>query len=320
MTTSMASMPLPRLGEVQASEVLQLLSGPGLDLCVGALNVRVHSNASALAAQVQAAYGQFPARHRAPWIDLHLNVALRRRLHRWWKPQVDLWHDGRLLFEPFPAEAALPLLEWGMNWLIARTRNDLLLLHAAVVERDGFAMVMPALPGSGKSTLSAALGLSGWRLMSDEFGALDLGDRRFRAVLKPAALKNESIGVIRQFAPEQAQFGPSFPGTRKGTVAHLAAQPDAVDRVRETAAPGCVLLPRWKAGSPTTIEPVAPSMAFSQLAFNAFNYAVTGAEGFEAIVQISSCCRTWQLVYSDLDEAVRVLDDRWTSLIAPRGT
>ena len=313
----MASAPMPRLCEVAASEVFQRLNGPGLDLCVGALNVRVHSNVRSLADQVQAAYGQFPASHRAPWIDLHLNVVLRRQLHRWWKPQVDLWHDGRLLFEPFPAEAALPLLEWGMNWLIARTRNDLLLLHAAVVERQGFAMVMPALPGSGKSTLSAALGLSGWRLMSDEFGALDLGERRFRAVLKPAALKNESIGVIRSFAPERARFGPSFPGTRKGTVAHLAASADAVDRVHETAAPGCVLMPRWKAGSPTTIEPVAPTMTFSKLAFNAFNYAVTGAAGFEAVAHISRSVKAWQLVYGDLDDAIRELDVRWPGLIEP---
>jgi hypothetical protein len=43
------------------------------------------------------------------------------------------------------------------------------------------------------------------------------------------ALKNESIGVIRAFAP-QALLGPDFPKTRKGTVAHLAASAMAVAR------------------------------------------------------------------------------------------
>jgi HprK-related kinase A len=319
VTPSKTAASGPRLCEVPTAEVSERLRGRGLDLHVGALTVRVRSDAPALAAQIQAAYGQFPARHEAPWVDLHLDVALRRRWHRWWRPQVDLWHDGRLLFEPFAAESPLPLLEWGMNWLIARTRNDLLLLHAAVVERNGLALVMPALPGSGKSTLSAALGLSGWRLLSDEFGALDLEQRRFRAMLKPAALKNESIAVIGSFAQGRARFGPSFPGTRKGTVAHLAAPADAVDRVDQGAEPGCVLLPRWKAGSPTVIEAIAPSMAFSQLAYNAFNYAVAGADGFEAIVDLSERCRAWQLVYSDLDDAVRTLDARWPELSAPAG-
>lgn len=316
--TSPASLPdAPRrLFEVPTQELSSLLRGPGLDLNVGAALIRVRSDLPSLAPQLKAAYAQFPLSCGAGWVDLHLEVASRRRWYRWWKPQVDLWWEGRRLFEPFSADAPLPLLEWGMNWLIATIRNDMLLLHAAVVERDGIAMVMPALPGSGKSTLSAALSVSGWRLMSDEFGVLDLGDRRFRAMLKPAALKNQSIDVIRRFAPDRARFGPSFPGTRKGTVAHLAAPAEAVDRVGETAATGCVLLPSWREGSATTIEPVDAQVAFAQLAFNAFNYGVAGIDGFEAIVDISARCPTWQLVYSDLDDAVRLLDARWSSLIA----
>jgi predicted ATPase len=33
-----------------------------------------------------------------------------------------------------------------------------------VVERDGHALILPAMPGSGKSTLTAALVQRGWRL------------------------------------------------------------------------------------------------------------------------------------------------------------
>jgi HprK-related kinase A len=235
-----------------------------------------------------------------------------------WREQVELWHDGRLMFEPFPAEAPLPLFEWGVNWLLARTRNDVVLLHAAVVEREGLAMLMPALPGSGKSTLGAALGLSGWRLMSDEFGALDPKDGQLRSVLKPAALKNDSIEVIRRFGGALAALGPSFPGTRKGTVAHLIPLPGAVQRVAERATPACVLMPRWQQGSPTVLEPLDPRLAFSQLAFNAFNYAVTGADGFEALVDIAERCRAWRLVYGDLDDAVGTLKARWPELTQPR--
>jgi predicted ATPase len=43
------------------------------------------------------------------------------------------------------------------------------MLHAAVVEKNGKALILPALPGSGKSTLSAALAMNGWRFLSDEF-------------------------------------------------------------------------------------------------------------------------------------------------------
>jgi HprK-related kinase A len=308
-----------RIGDLSAREVARRLEREGLVVDLGLVRVKVDSDSPAFAAQFRAVYGGFPASAGPGWTGLHVQMRRRRRWMLGWREQVELWHDGRVMFEPFPAEAPLPLFEWGVNWLIARTRNDTLLLHAAVVEREGLAMVMPALPGSGKSTLGAALGLSGWRLLSDEFGALDPADGRLRCVLKPAALKNESIEVIRRFGRGLAQFGPSFPGTRKGTVAHLLPLPEAVRRASEPATPACVLLPRWQRGSPTRLEPLDPRLGFSQLAFNAFNYAVTGEAGFEALVEIAERCRAWQLVYEDIDDAVLTLQQQWLEMTRPRG-
>jgi HprK-related kinase A len=222
--------------------------------------------------------------------------------------------DGRQPFEPFPADSPLPLFEWGCNALIGRRLNDLLLLHAGVVERDGLALLLPALPGSGKSTLTAALSQRGWRLLSDEFGAFDSESGTFRAVLKPIALKNQSIGVIRRFAP-QAAFGPEFPKTRRGTVAHLAPPHDAVARRHEHARPGAVVLPKWIAGSPTRFEPLTENVVFPALAFNAFNYGLLGAVGFQSVVRLVRQCPAWQLVYSDLDDALATIEAAWPQVI-----
>jgi HprK-related kinase A len=173
---------------------------------------------------------------------------------------------------------------------------------------------MPALPGSGKSTLTAALSLSGWRLLSDEFGAVNLRTGAVQPVLKPAALKNESIDVIRRFAPH-AELGPLFPKTRKGTVAHVAPSRLAIDKVHTPARPAAVLLPRWQAGSQTQFIPVNERLAFSSLAFNAFNYNVLGAEGFRCVVSLVRQCPAWQLIYSDLGDALARLDDLWPSIV-----
>lgn len=213
-------------------------------------------------------------------------------------------------FEPFAATNALPLFEWGTNWLVGQHLNHLLLLHAGVVERDGRSLVMPAVPGSGKSTLTAALSLRGWRLLSDEFGAWDPSISAFRAVLKPIALKNEAIDVIQRFAPE-APIGPRFPKTRKGTVAHLAALPSAVAQRHEAALPGAFVLPRWEAGSATRLEPLDPEVLFPAVAFNAFNYRILGVTGYEAAIRLANDCLGWQLIYSDLEDAVQHLEGIW---------
>jgi HprK-related kinase A len=283
------------------------LSRQGLWIDLGALTVRTQSNCRVLSGQLQAVYSHFPFVDHSAWADLHVQLIRSRGLRRWVRPQVSLWCDGHRPFNHFPADSALTLHEWGCNWLIGRRLNDLLLLHAGVVERDGFALILPALPGSGKSTLTAALSLRSWRLLSDEFGAFDPEAGVFRAVLKPVSLKNQSIEVIRRFSADAA-LGPPFLNTHKGTVAHLAPPRDAVLRRHQTARPGAVILPRWSAGSVTRLEPLAEHVTFPALAFNAFNYSLLGAMGFRSAVRLVRQCPAWRLTYSDLDDALRTID------------
>jgi HprK-related kinase A len=304
---------MPTLADSASDEIAFALVGQGAWLDLGAVALRVRGSAPALTSQLRAAYASFPLTTAAPWADLHVAIDRAPGLRGVLRPQVLFRCDGAQPFEPFPADHALPLLEWGSNWLIGQRMSHLLLLHAGVVERDGGALVMPAVPGSGKSTLTAALSLSGWRLLSDEFGAYDPAVRAFRAVLKPVALKNESIGVIRAFSPG-ARFGPEFPKTRKGTVSHLAATPESVAGRHETAAPRAVVLPQWRAGSPTRLEPVAPRDVFGALAFNAFNYKLLGEAGFDGVLHLARTCASYQLIYSDLHDALATIDAMWREL------
>jgi HprK-related kinase A len=299
------------LGPTDPALLRQWLRGPGVHLDLGLVTAHLRSDSADLAAAMSRVYARAqPLPASGAFADVHVRIERAAGWRRWIRPQVVLRCDSHEPFEPFPADHALPLLEWGLNWLIARRMNDVLLLHAGVLERDGLALVMPAVPGSGKSTLSAALSLRGWRLLSDEFGALDTASLQFRAVLKPVALKNESIEVIRRFEPA-APLGPAFEKTRKGTVAHLA--PDAASALarHQPAAPGAVVFPRWVKDSPTLWKPVHPRVVFSTLAFNAFNYEVLGADAFLATVEMVRRCPAWQLIYSDLDQALATLDQAW---------
>ena len=67
-------------------------------------------------------------------------------------------------------------------------------------------------------------------------------------------------------------------------------------------------------GSPTRLEALAPQAVFGALAFNAFNYKVLGAVGFDAVVHLVRTCPAYQLIYSDLADAIARLDDLWARL------
>ena len=199
------------------------------------------------------------------------------------------------------------MLEWGMNWCIANHCHNWLIIHAAVVEKNGQGIILPAPPGSGKSTLCAALVGRGWRLLSDELAVIDPGTGKLIPVPRPVGLKNDSIEIIKAFLPE-AKFGPACKDTRKGTVAHMAA-PDSDCVNSEWVGPKWVVYPKYEAGSDTVMVPHAKGDSLVQLAENSFNNQVLGRRGFEALANLVDATDSFDFRYSELEEAIKTFED-----------
>jgi hypothetical protein len=84
---------------------------------------------------------------------------------------VELRQDGAHATRVERAHAFSLAMQWMMVELLQRT--DLVALHAGMVEKAGAALLLPAMTGSGKSTLVAALLARGFRFGSDELAPLD---------------------------------------------------------------------------------------------------------------------------------------------------
>lgn len=235
--------------------------------------------------------------------DFHVRVALPSGLRRWVRPNAYFYIDGSSPFNPLPADQAFPLLEWGLNWCVTAHFVKYLALHAAVVERNGRAMILPAPPGSGKSTLCAGLINRGWRLLSDELALIDPETVMLIPIPRPVSLKNDSIDIIKSFASE-AVFSPVVHETVKGRVAHMRPQADAVRRSNEMARPGWIVLPSYVAGQEPRLEPMSKAEALLRMAENSFNYATHGQRGFEVLADVVDQCDCYRFSYSNLDEAV----------------
>jgi HprK-related kinase A len=296
-----------RISDVPLEVLTQRLSfGVGIDF--GAARSRIRTTLPPVAEMIRTVYGGYFAEDAAGMFDVTVDLHRVRGIRGVIRPQCELLSDGIRDLEPFPLDTPLPLLEWGTNYAIATRLFCYLLLHAGVVERNGRAIVMPAMPGSGKSTLTAALTLRGYRLLSDEFGVVRLGDARLLRMLRPLALKNESIDVIARFEAS-AVIGPRFPKTHKGTVAHLAPLASHVDARHEVANPALVVFPRFDPSAGVELEPVQKTRAFARLAVNSFNYHALGPDGFDALGQLVDESSCWQLRYGDLDGAINALGD-----------
>ena len=241
----------------------------------------------------------------------HFLVEVRRvpRLRGHWRPQIQFQLDELNPFEPYPLNHSFPFLEWGLNWSIGTRAHQYLMLHAGALARGDLALLLPAMPGSGKSTLSAALAYRGWRFLSDEFGLIEPATGRIHPLPRAVPLKNRSIPVIRDYLPE-AYLGPVFPKTRKGDVAHLRPPLESIERQSECATPRWVVFPRFIDGlTKPRLSALDKSVGFNRLAQNSFNYRLLGEIGFRTLTGLIRRCDCYSLDYGDLDSAIRCIDE-----------
>lgn len=301
-----------RLASLGESELQGRLAGPGLTLHLPPFVARLRSDVPRVAADLLRLYGDFPLGDDEEFADFHLAVNYDRGWHALWRRlagrrQARFSTDGLAAFTTLPAIQAFHMVEWGLNWAVTAHAHHFVIYHAAVLERSGRAVVLPAPPGSGKSTLTAALAQRGWRLLSDELALLDRRDGQLYGLARPVNLKNHAIALMREFAPDAVLTTP-VPDTLKGTLALMKAPGDAIARVREGARPTWVVVPSYEPGAEASLEPLPKAQAHLLLAEQAFNYDIHGVDGFEATADLVEGADCWAFNYSRLDDAVRTFD------------
>lgn len=283
------------------AELQGRLKREGIFLRLPPFVFKIHSSIPIVAQGIAELYADYELlADDTEFADFHVAVNPGRQLPR---PLCVFELDGVRPFTPLAMGEAFAFLEWGMNWCVTGYCHTQLTLHAAVLERRGRVLLMPAPPGSGKSTLCAALMLDGWRLLSDEMALLDPVTGLVTPAPRPVSLKNGSIEIIRRRAPN-ASWGPTAHDTLKGTVAHLRASSASVARAGEPGLPGWVVFPKYRADATAQLLLRPKAASLMQLAQNSFNQHVLGKAGFDALAEVIERSDCYDFSYAQLDEAL----------------
>jgi len=291
--------PDAQLSTLTEAEIRERLQNGGLVLHTPPFRFRVRSNVTSLATVLRTLYSDYSLGDDEGFDDF--TVTLRKT--RPFRAKVHFESDGGQPFEPLPLAQAFPMLEWGFNWCISSHCHNYMITHAAVIERKGCSIILPAPPGSGKSTLCALLVGHGWRLLSDELALLEPSTGLLVPVPRPISLKNASIELIRQRYPD-LQLGSLVRDTIKGTVGHFRPPAESVSRSAELGTPTHVIFPRYRAGAATALAPLTRGTAFMRLAQNTFNYDLLGQKSFEAMGQLIASVAAYDFEYQDADAAI----------------
>jgi hypothetical protein len=231
---------------------------------------------------------------------------------------VALYRD-REPCSPYAAPDELVPMAKHLAWSSAlRGRAFLLDIHAGVVACRGAAVLLPAPPGSGKSTLTAALVHAGFQFFSDEVALLqaDFSVRPFPLAL---CVKDTGLAAMAPLFPEVLDL----PLHRRGDgkrVAYLPPRRASLPQPTQGCPVRSIIFPRYQAGAPTSCRKLARAEALQRLLGQCLIVAGhLDAATVRRLVGWVASVPCAELVYDALSEAVAAVALSLDDVCRPRG-
>lgn len=185
-------------------------------------------------------------------------------------------------------------------------------LHVATLSRGDEALLLVGAPGAGKSTLSVALGASGFRLEGDDIAALEPGGR-VRGLAFPATVKDGAWPLLARHRPDLARQ-PAYRRPDGQRVRYLPLVPGAPPPRRVRA----VLCLERRAG-PGGLTPLGVEEGVAALLEGAWSADRRLApRDFDALMRCVDGAAFHRMRYATLDEGLSLSRTAWQRAAAPR--
>ncbi|GAB3001945.1 HprK-related kinase A [Psychrosphaera aestuarii] len=282
----------------------QLKKGNILKFDVGPFSVSVDSDFDVVYQEISKIYSEFTALPDNSFVDFEIRLRTSKSfIRRFVRKQCIFSLGDNEPFTPIGASQAFPMFEWGLNWCISSHSHQYLIVHAAVIEKEGVCIVMPAPPGSGKSTLTALLVYSGWRLLSDELTLIDTDSGLIQPLARPINLKNQSIDVVQNAFPN-AIHSDIVRDTHKGDVCLFKAPDSALQNINIKSKATHVIFPKYVVNTDIYSEAMSQDKVFFSVIENSFNYNILGLSGFNTLTNFVDGIQGYSLQYSDNSAAI----------------
>ena len=166
--------------------------GRGTVVGIGGFSIAIRLEASQpeLERPIEDLYGDYP--RLSPDALPDVTIALKSQRRGPARSAVRVFANGLAPYQAVPRRWMLPAMEATINWFVWGQVARVLLLHAAVVARDGRALILSGPSGAGKSTLCTALVARGFRFLTDEIAMVRPQDGQLDPHPRPISLKNAS--------------------------------------------------------------------------------------------------------------------------------
>jgi len=199
-----------------------------------------------------------------------------------------------------------PLVTSAVRRITINRHPYFLQIHAGVVSNGERCAMLPAAPGAGKTTVTAALLRAGFTCFSDEYALLEHPDMRVRPVPLALTVKAGGAAVLAARYPELETL--AVHRREDEQLVRYLPPPPPLPAATSSQPVGWLVFPHYAPGAETALRPIGKAEALQRLMRECLVLPeALDRPGVEALVRWMRAVACLELTMSDLDEAVRLV-------------
>ncbi len=222
----------------------------------------------------------------------------------------DSWNiviDGRIAAWAVPFDMVLPHLLTLAFAAVSIAMTDKLLFHAAVIKKEGTAILFPAEAGKGKTTLAAFLASQGNIFFSDELAILDVQRLTVLPCPLPMSVKSGSVGVLSPYYPDLPKLAAYIRADAK-EVRYLLPPLASMAPITDVARVGAIVFPQFSANADSRISALDKATALALLVRTGSSDRDLDPVDISAMIRLVENSPCFELIFSDIEEAGYLLE------------
>jgi hypothetical protein len=224
----------------------------------------------------------------------------------------DIGRDGVLVSRVPEWSYILPALYGILFRALCSSMASSLLLHAAVAVRGERALVLPAVAGSGKSTLVAMLACRGWTFFSDELAVVDSQTQLIAPMPLPLTIKPGSVEPLRGYFPLLSGLA-VWDRLDGKQVRYLLPPVESLPSADQRAKAVMLVFPQYSATAAAALEPLEKTEALRALCATGSSDRPLSEADIRALVALVEDAASYRLLFDDAASAVAILERLWAA-------
>jgi hypothetical protein len=218
-------------------------------------------------------------------------------------PRYSQYFDDQAILETDAVAYLHNQVIWHVNLQVATKTTRYLMFHSSAAAFGGRAMIFPASMESGKSTLVTGLVRAGCSYLTDEAVALDPDTGNIVPFTRSISLDPGSWTLFPELEPKPE------PGEADLSGSQWQIDPESIrpGACADACPPALIVSPKYSASADNELTPIRRADALVMLIENNFNFRNYGTDALQVLARAVEQSRCYRLVFSDLDEACRLI-------------